>query len=1080
MRIILKILAVLLICVGLLVAVILFLPDQQYQKIAQSITQRITDRTISIGELKTTRTMNPSIELKDFSIANAQWAKNPQMIQAKSLYLSIDLNQLIKGKLHINDLSASELKVDLVKNKNGQANWNLTQAKLDEPKQFNVDGLANLDLTTMELIDSKIDYRDDIKRLQYRLELPLVGLLPNDSSDNQLINAEGVFNELPFSIKGEAGLMTSLSLNNSLPFNLETVLNESKVNLKGEITEQQDGFYLDTNVVAQTKSLSDLSAFSTNNLPSIGPINISADINGNLKTLAEQGMDVSNLDVKVTDPSIKLDMNGSLAGIAASNQGDVSIDLDVTDLSKLLDLFGLKKEVPGTLKLKANAKGSGKNFGLDVDQAVLDSDYLKAQFSGNIKDILKGDGASIEIKAQAPNLDFITVLFGQKMPQTWGPVSANATLTGVNGQYSLTDIDAEMSGDSKLKASGEIKQLVGFNNMDLDVEASLSSLKEISTFTPSPLPDIGPMNATGKITWHDGKLALNEAQASYQGQYGNAEVTGSIGDLIKFDIVRLKADATIPNLDVAKAFSGVDMPQVGEISASADLISPTALDLSAKNLNARYAVDGIKVDVSGAINSMIKKRADLNLNVSASIQSLASLNPHLNTQFPVIGPITADAKLMGATRNIELNDIKALFSDSALYGSVQGDLGKVFNFKGIDLYADLSTPSIQQLYSRIDLVSDVKKPANLTSHVKYHEGAFHFEESELDIAGNKVIGDLSLLNYLDNTLRPKLTGQINVLNFDVPDVTGRKGNETQKPKGARQVSDDLLPFEFIEKNDLDIKFNIGHLRGDLFDFSNSSVTVRSTDGIFKLGPFEGKLGGGEAVIQLDTNVNVSPPATSFHASVQGFDMAQAGVFRDSEMIKGSGDAYLFFALNSEGKSLAAILANADGGGSLYFEDLLLKKGTLGLFSSDVMRQTLDAINPFSKKQKDTDIECSAFAFLIKDGLLTTPYGIAAEATDYSLTGKGQVNFKNEDINLEFTTKPKKGLGLGFGKLAGLVQVKGTLGLPLVTFNPKGIFQIGATVGAAIATGGLSLLAQGQLEKLQAKSESCARALGKSG
>jgi hypothetical protein len=111
--------------------------------------------------------------------------------------------------------------------------------------------------------------------------------------------------------------------------------------------------------------------------------------------------------------------------------------------------------------------------------------------------------------------------------------------------------------------------------------------------------------------------------------------------------------------------------------------------------------------------------------------------------------------------------------------------------------------------------------------------------------------------------------------------------------------------------------------------------------------------------------------------------------------------------------------------------------------------------------------------------LTTPYGLAAEATEYSVTGTNRVNFKTEDIDLEFRTKVKKVLAINpFEKLTGLVKVAGKLTAPVVTFNPRGIFEVGATVGAAFATGGLSYLAQDQFEKLNAKTELCSKALGK--
>ncbi len=1113
MRVLLKILVGLLVLLSLVCVVIVVLPDQQYQSITKKVVEYLTDRELSIAGLKTTRSLNPTIQIESAELSNAEWADQPNMIEAENLFASIDLIELIKGKFKLHNLSADLLNIDLIKNEQGLANWDFEKLKSNPDKKFNLENLAGFNLSEFNLENAKFQYLDRQKRIKYRLELPTLTLSQNEQANSQKIAAQGLFNELPFSINGEAGLIDSIAVEKSLPFNLETTLNESKVNLLGSLDHSNDTFLLKTKAAAQTRSLADLSVFMPRELPEIGPINIVADVAGDLKNISKQGIDIRNLDVKVDDPTIDLEIKGQLQGLAAKNEGEIDIDLDVTDLTKLLELAGLKKAFPGTLKLKATASGSGKNFSLDINEAMLDSKLLQAQVTGNINDLLNGADAEVNIKADAPNLDIVTQLFNQKMPPEWGPIKATATLIGKNKQYAIEGIQAELNGRSKAKVSGRIDGLIGFDSMQLDAEATLSTLAEISAFTPQPLPDMGPMTATGTITWQDGNLALVDAQANYSGQYGKADVSGSIGDLIRFDIVRLKADANIPNLSVVEAFSGLEMPKVGSINAKADLISPVARDLSAKKIVASYDNNGVILNASGSIDSMIKKRAQLNLNVDASLNSLASLSPVFEAKLPEIGPLTASAKIIGATTNIEITDITAELTDSALQGNISGNLGRVVDLKDINLQANLNAPSVQQLLNRFDIKSDIKRPASLSSHVNYGDGALHLTEAELDLADGKIIGDLSMLNYLDKSKRPKLVGKINVMNFDLLEAKKKKSPEKKKkpqnttlsPKRSdstdfavveevdvndknqeqtntandeKFLPDDPLPFDLIRDNDLDLKLKIGRLRANVFDFENATVDIKSNNGVFQFGPFDGTLGGGQALLQLDINARTRPAVTSFNARIDGFNMAKAGAFRDSENIESSGDAFASLVINGAGESIASILSDANGGGLLYFEDMLLKKGTIDLFTTDLFKKTLNAINPFKKKEKDTEIECAAFAFNIEDGLFTTPYGVAAEAKDYSMTGNGQVNFKTETVDLEFKTKVKKLLAINpLEKLTGLVKVKGRLTDPQVTLNPKGIFEIGATIGAALATGGLSLLAQDQYEKMKAKSHLCAQALG---
>ena len=90
--------------------------------------------------------------------------------------------------------------------------------------------------------------------------------------------------------------------------------------------------------------------------------------------------------------------------------------------------------------------------------------------------------------------------------------------------------------------------------------------------------------------------------------------------------------------------------------------------------------------------------------------------------------------------------------------------------------------------------------------------------------------------------------------------------------------------------------------------------------------------------------------------------------------------------------------------------------------------------------------------------------------------KAQINFKDQGLNIEINTNPKEGLGLGLGELAKAIKIGGTIEKPKIGLNVEGVAELGASIGAAVATGGVSLLAQGQLEKLKADSESCAKVL----
>ena len=118
---------------------------------------------------------------------------------------------------------------------------------------------------------------------------------------------------------------------------------------------------------------------------------------------------------------------------------------------------------------------------------------------------------------------------------------------------------------------------------------------------------------------------------------------------------------------------------------------------------------------------------------------------------------------------------------------------------------------------------------------------------------------------------------------------------------------------------------------------------------------------------------------------------------------------------------------------------------------------LNKLNPLAVKSDHTNLDCGAIHFDIKDGIAKTPRGLAFQTTEVTWTGGGKINFKTEQIDLRATSKARKGLGISMGDLAKLLQLRGPITDPVLVPDPVGLMKLGAEVGFAVMTGGLSLL-----------------------
>ena len=102
--------------------------------------------------------------------------------------------------------------------------------------------------------------------------------------------------------------------------------------------------------------------------------------------------------------------------------------------------------------------------------------------------------------------------------------------------------------------------------------------------------------------------------------------------------------------------------------------------------------------------------------------------------------------------------------------------------------------------------------------------------------------------------------------------------------------------------------------------------------------------------------------------------------------------------------------------------------------------------------------------------LASAYG-SLVPPEINLIGGGALNLRNNEIELQFKTAQRKGLGISILGIADkFIRLTGTLNDPRVVIDPAGFLIQGV---AAWATAGLSLVYEGIVSRLTASSDPCA-------
>jgi uncharacterized protein involved in outer membrane biogenesis len=192
---------------------------------------------------------------------------------------------------------------------------------------------------------------------------------------------------------------------------------------------------------------------------------------------------------------------------------------------------------------------------------------------------------------------------------------------------------------------------------------------------------------------------------------------------------------------------------------------------------------------------------------------------------------------------------------------------------------------------------------------------------------------------------------------------------------------------------------------------------------------------------------------------------------DDGLIDG-GATDLLVDLRAQGRSLQDLASSLDGQMALEVQQATIRNNLFEQLTSDLLVQTLRLINPFIDQDPETELECAAGHVVAENGVLTSPNRLVLETSKVVVRAGGTVDLADETLTVDFIPSPREGLGISVSGLAELVRIGGTLAQPDTQADASAVLKGGATVGAAIATGGLSLLAQGLFARARNQGTRC--------
>jgi hypothetical protein len=233
------------------------------------------------------------------------------------------------------------------------------------------------------------------------------------------------------------------------------------------------------------------------------------------------------------------------------------------------------------------------------------------------------------------------------------------------------------------------------------------------------------------------------------------------------------------------------------------------------------------------------------------------------------------------------------------------------------------------------------------------------------------------------------------------------------------------------------------------------------------------LGGGNARLNLEADVRGERPEVSLELDLEGIDPGELRALQESPG-NYKGDVDLELVVAGPGNSVREILSHADGHFLIRVNEAVIPNRKLNLLSADFLFESLRTVNPFIRQTNELEIECGVVAYMIRDGKATADNSVVIKGKRLLIVGEGEIDLGTERVAMVIRPKAQEGIGLNTSGLVKFIGIGGTLSKPQIRTDPKGLLITGATIGAAVASGGMSFLFQNIFDRLTTGKKECER------
>lgn len=298
-------------------------------------------------------------------------------------------------------------------------------------------------------------------------------------------------------------------------------------------------------------------------------------------------------------------------------------------------------------------------------------------------------------------------------------------------------------------------------------------------------------------------------------------------------------------------------------------------------------------------------------------------------------------------------------------------------------------------------------------------------------------------------------------------------DKQEKSKKDMVFNDDVIDWSWLDGLLVEFDWKAKQVLVDDIEINDLHLPLSISEGALMIPNLEALLAGGKISSETSLIKKKGGVDIAFNLTASDVILEELKLLPPEELKKAVTD--LSVTLNTNGQSARALAQSLDGKVLLNVGDGVIGNDSFELIGSDLILNLLNKLNPFAKKNETTKLECAVVNLNVEKGRVNIDKSLAIRTSKLTMVADGYVDLSSEKIKLSLTPKARQGIGVDVSSLVKFIALGGTLAKPAPAVTASGLVKSAVVLGAAVSTGGVSLLASSALEKTVAKADVCKRA-----